>query len=361
MRWRCFFDDVIFKVIVFPTPIDLLLLILILVELKLWEIFGASQSVARYRITIGSTYMTLLSDLSCLNLLDLLRIDLIDVGGITLDDFNQERVPATLQLLQVVPEFLSDPSEAHHTDPSPPEDCIHGKDHQEEDQGHTKVQVWRNKEQAAIESGEGGDVSLEFEIIDLLSGVGLYLLEYLNVYDHKHKPDECAIQRFEGGQEQVDADHDDLPEVQEDLPVERGVVQPRVQESVPRHVALIGERLSLPVHDDQGQEWETHDPDHDDRDTYVSGVEVVIAYPALQAHVEGQVRLVVLEHINAVVYGECNGGHCRQRDENEDGDRHNQPSQSLRVLLEVAEDEPEGRDQDDADSREDDGEDHLKV
>jgi hypothetical protein len=106
--------------------------------------------------------MTLVSDLSCLNLLDLVRIDLIDVGGITLDDFNQERVPETLHLLQVVPKFLSDPPEAHHADPSPPEDRIHGKDHQEEDQGHTEVQVWRNKEQATIESGESRNVSLEF-------------------------------------------------------------------------------------------------------------------------------------------------------------------------------------------------------
>jgi hypothetical protein len=128
--------------------------------------------------------MTLVSDLSCLNLLDFVRIDLIDVGGITLDDFNQERVPETLHLLQVVPKFLSDPPEAHHADPSPPEDRIHGKDHQEEDQGDTEVQVWRNKEQAAIESGECSDICLEFEIIDLLGGVWLYLLEYLDVDDH---------------------------------------------------------------------------------------------------------------------------------------------------------------------------------
>jgi hypothetical protein len=139
MRWGRFFDDVIVKVIVFPTSIILLLLILILVELKLWDIFGASQSVISYRITIGPTYMTLVSDLSCLNLLDFVRIDLIDVGGITLDDFNQERVPETLHLLQVVPKFLSDPPEAHHADPSPPEDRIHGKDHQEEDKGHTEM------------------------------------------------------------------------------------------------------------------------------------------------------------------------------------------------------------------------------
>ena len=139
MRRGSFFDDVIVKVIVFPTSIILLLLILILVELKLWCIFGASQSVIRYRITIGSTDMTLVSDLSCLNLLDFVRIDLIDVLGITLDDFNQERVPETLHLLQVVTKFLSDPAEAHHADPSPPEDRIHCKDHQEEDQGHTEV------------------------------------------------------------------------------------------------------------------------------------------------------------------------------------------------------------------------------
>jgi hypothetical protein len=106
--------------------IILLLLILVLVELKVWDIFGASQSVIRYRITIGTTDMTLVSDLSCLNLLDLVRIDLIDVGGISLDDFNQERVPETLHLLQVVTKFLSDPPEAHHADPSPPEDCVHG-------------------------------------------------------------------------------------------------------------------------------------------------------------------------------------------------------------------------------------------
>jgi len=319
MRWGRFFDDVIVKVIVFPMSIILLLLILVLVELKVWDIFGASQSVIRYRITIGSTDMTLVSDLSCLNLLDFVRIDLIDVGGITLDDFNQERVPETLHFLQVVPKFLSDPPEAHHADPSPPEDRIHGEDHQEEDQGHTEVQVWRNKEQAAIESGECCYVSLEFEIIDLLGGVWLYLLEYLDVYDHQHEPDECAIQGLECGQEHVDADHDDLPEVQQDLPVERGVVQPCVQESVTCHVALIGEELPLPVHDDQSQEGEAHDPDHDDWDTYVSGVKVVIASPALQVHIECKICLTILEHVHAVIYGECNGGDCRQRDEYEYG------------------------------------------
>ena len=99
MRWLRFLDDSIVKVIVFPMSIDFLLLILILVDLKICNIFGSSQSIIRYRITVGSTYMTLVSDLSCFNLQDLVRIDLIDVGGITLNNFNQERVPATLQLL----------------------------------------------------------------------------------------------------------------------------------------------------------------------------------------------------------------------------------------------------------------------
>lgn len=98
MSWLRFLDDVIVKIIVFPMTIYFLLLILILVELKLCNIFGSSQSVIRYRLTLGSTDMTLVSDLSCFNPLDLVRIDLIDVGGITLDNFNQERVPATLQL-----------------------------------------------------------------------------------------------------------------------------------------------------------------------------------------------------------------------------------------------------------------------
>ena len=148
MRRRRFLDNFIVKVIVFPmtATVHLMLLILILVELKLWDIFGASQSVIRYGITVGSTELAIVSNLSCLNLFDLVRIDLIDVGGITLDDFNQERVPATLQLLQVVSKFLSDPAEAHHADPSPPEDPINSKDHQEEYQGDTEVQVWRNKE-----------------------------------------------------------------------------------------------------------------------------------------------------------------------------------------------------------------------
>lgn len=223
------------------------------------------------------------------------------------------------------------------------------------------MQVWRNKEQAAIESGECCDVSLEFEIIDLLGGVWLYLLEYLDVDDHEHEPDERAIQGLECGQEYIDAYHDDLPEVQQDLPVERGVVQPRVQESVACHVALIGEELPLPVHDDQGQEGEAHDPDHNDRDTYVSGVEVVIPCPALQVHIECKICFIVLENIHAAIYGECNCGDCRQRDEYEDGHRHYQASQSLRVRLKVAVDEPEGGDQDDADGREDDGQDHLEV
>ena len=81
------------------TAVHLMLLILILVELKLWDIFGASQSVIRYGITVGSTELAIVSNLSRLNLFDLVRIDLIDVGGITLDDLNQEGVPATLQLL----------------------------------------------------------------------------------------------------------------------------------------------------------------------------------------------------------------------------------------------------------------------
>ena len=149
--------------------------------------------------------------------------------------------------------------------------------------------------------------------------------------------------------------------MQQDLPVERGVVQPCVQESVTCHIALIGEELSLPVHDDQGQEGKAHDPDHDDWDTYVSGVEVVIPCPALQVHIESKICLTILEHIDAVIYGECNGGNCRQRDEYEDGHRHYQASQSLRVRLKVAVDEPEGGDQDDADGREDDGQDHLEV
>jgi hypothetical protein len=226
MRRRRFLDDVIVKVIELPmtATVHLMLLILILVELKLWDIFGASQSVIRYRITVGSTELAIVSNLSSLNLFDLVRIDLIDVRGITLDDFNQERVPATLQLLQVVSKFLSDPAEAHHADPSPPEDPINSKDHQEEYQGDTEVQVWRNKEQAAIESGERSNICLKFEIIDLLGGVGLYLLEYLDVDDHQHEPDQCAIQGLECGQEHIDADHYDLPEVQQDLPVERGVI-----------------------------------------------------------------------------------------------------------------------------------------
>jgi hypothetical protein len=40
--------------------------------------------------------LAIVSDLSRLNLFDLVRIDLIDVGGITLDNLNQEGVPATL-------------------------------------------------------------------------------------------------------------------------------------------------------------------------------------------------------------------------------------------------------------------------
>jgi hypothetical protein len=57
MRRRRFLDNVIVKVIVLPmtATVHLMLLILILVELKLWDIFGASQSVIRYGIPVGST------------------------------------------------------------------------------------------------------------------------------------------------------------------------------------------------------------------------------------------------------------------------------------------------------------------
>ena len=101
MRRRRFLDDVIVKVIVFrmTTTVNLLLLILRLVELELWGIFRPSQSVIRYRITVGSTELAIVGNLSRLYLLDLVCIDLINVCGITLDDLNQEGVPATFQLL----------------------------------------------------------------------------------------------------------------------------------------------------------------------------------------------------------------------------------------------------------------------
>lgn len=101
MRRRRFLNDVIVKVIVFrmTTTVNLLLLILILVELELWGIFRPSQSVIRYRITVGSTELAIVGNLSRLYLLYLVRIDLINVCGITLDDLNQEGIPATLQLL----------------------------------------------------------------------------------------------------------------------------------------------------------------------------------------------------------------------------------------------------------------------
>ena len=100
MRRRRFLDDVIVKVIVFrmTTTVNLLLLILRLVELELWGIFRPSQSVI-YRITVGSTELAIVGNLSRLYLLDLVCIDLINVCGITLDDLNQEGVPATFQLL----------------------------------------------------------------------------------------------------------------------------------------------------------------------------------------------------------------------------------------------------------------------
>lgn len=81
MRRRRFLNDVIVKVIVFrmTTTVNLLLLILILVELELWGIFRPSQSVIRYPITIGSTELAIVGNLSRLYLLDLFCIDLINI------------------------------------------------------------------------------------------------------------------------------------------------------------------------------------------------------------------------------------------------------------------------------------------
>ena len=88
---------------------------------------------------------------------------------------------------------------------------------------------------------------------------------------------------------------------------------------------------------------------------------VVITYPTLQVHIEGQVGIAIIEDVNAIVNSKGDSRYWWQSDENQDYYRCYQLCQCSLIFPDQMNNSPENTNDENAAQRENAGEDHLDI
>ena len=131
MRWQLLNDVWVELILFVPISVEFSFLIFIMAKLKLCSILETSQTIVgqiHHCSRITWSKLTFICDLVRINLLDFICIYLIYIWGIALNSFYKIWIPAAFQFLQVESEPFSDPTEADHADPGPPEEGVNSKD-----------------------------------------------------------------------------------------------------------------------------------------------------------------------------------------------------------------------------------------